>query len=457
MADREKKLTQPANLDAERAVLGCIFYNNPDINIVSQELLPEDFYHPQHVEVYEAMLALSGAHEPIDYTTLKEELTKRKTLSEEEILNLLLSLGSPNYYSSRINSYIDIVKKNANLRALIAFGEDIRRRSFDGSEGPDAILESAESRLLEINEDRLYTGLTPLSGTMDATLAKVFDLSLHKGDLTGITTGYRDLDETLSGFQASDLILLAARPSMGKTSLGLNMAYHAARFQNKEGIHPYKVAVFSLEMSKLQLSQRLLSMATGINLKKIISGDLEADRDFDILTRGVDQLKDLSIYIDDTSSLSVQALRSKCRRLKMESGLDLVVIDYLQLMTVDDGRRNENRQQEITTISRGLKALAKEMDCPVLALSQLSRKTESREGSRPVMSDMRESGAIEQDADVVLLLYREDYYNPDTDHPNITELTIAKHRNGPTGKVNLYFKKEQTMFYSVDYKEGPDA
>lgn len=457
MSDKDVKRTQPASPSAERAVLGCIFIDNSKLNLVSQILTDRDFYYPKHALLYRAMLSLSASREPIDYTTLEEYLKKEKSFDEIGGMDFLLSITEEPYLLSNLDSYVNIVKKNSTLRDLILFGEDIRRKSQDASEDPDAILEAAESRLVEITKEKKESGLVVIRESIEDTLKRISDLSVNRGKLTGIPTGFRDLDKQLSGLQRSDLVLLAARPSMGKTALGVNMAYHAARYEDEKGDHPYKVAIFSLEMSKLQLGQRLLSAASGIDLQKIISGDLFESDDWALLLKGVEKLKSLQLYIDDTSSLSIQDLRSKCRRMKIEKGLDLIVIDYLQLMTVDDSRRSDNRQQEITTISRGLKGLAKELNCPVLALSQLSRKAESREGARPLMSDMRESGAIEQDADVVMLLYREDYYNSETDKPNITEVNIAKHRNGPTGTVNLYFKKEQTMFVDIDYSTDPNA
>lgn len=453
MVAAEVKRNQPASPSAERAVLGCVFIDNTKLNLVSQILTEGDFYYPKHSILYAAMMQLSAQHEPIDYTTLEDYLKKNDQFEELGGMDFLLSITEEPYLISNLESYINIVKKNSILRDLIAFGDDVRRRSWEGSEDPDSILEAAESKLVEITKEKKENGPVKIKDTIEEALERISELSVNRGKLTGITTGFRDLDNQLSGLQRSDLVLLAARPSMGKTALGVNMAYHAARFKDEEGKLPNKVAIFSLEMSKLQLSQRLLSVASGLNLQKIISGDILDDTDWSLLLKGVEKLRDLPLYIDDTSSLSIQALRSKCRRLKLEEGLDMIVIDYLQLMTVDDARRSENRQQEITTISRGLKGLAKELNCPVLALSQLSRKAESREGARPLMSDMRESGAIEQDADVVMLLYREDYYDSETEKPNITEVNIAKHRNGPTGTVNLYFKKDQTMFVDIDYGE----
>ena len=278
---------------------------------------------------------------------------------------------------------------------------------------------------------------------LEPTLAKIGEMSMSQGQLTGVTTGLIDLDRQLSGLQNSDLILLAARPAMGKTSLALNIAYKASV--------KHHVAIFSLEMSKMQLTQRLLSALSNINLSELVSGRVT---EWTNLGQAAQLLAETNMHVDDTSSISLNELRSKCRKLKARGELDLVIIDYLQLMTTNS--RSENRQQEISTISRGLKGLAKELNCPILALSQLSRAPDQRPNHRPVMSDLRESGAIEQDADVVLMLYRDDYYDPETDKPNIAEIIVAKHRNGPTGTVDTLFDKEHTKFMDLD-KQMPDV
>lgn len=449
MADQLPRL--PANAGAERAILGSIVIDNTLINNVIEKLKADDFYYPKHRIIYQAMLDLSADHEPIDYQTLNAYLDRQKVLEQIGGNSFIMDLTAEPYYTANIDSYIDIVHNHSLQRALVSFADSIKGHALDGEDPAIRVLAEAEQALIDIGEMREGSGLSPLSDSLAEAMTRISDLSMSDGSLTGIPSGFRELDKQLSGFQKSDLILLAARPSMGKTALGLNFAFNAARFQDKKGDHPYKVAIFSLEMSKLQLSQRLLAMASGLDLANIIAGDIKEDSDWEQLFQGVEELKHLPIYIDDTSSISVQELRSKCRRLKMEEGLDFIVIDYLQLMSADNARSNENRQQEITQISRGLKALAKEMNCPVLALSQLSRKTESREKSRPMMSDMRESGSIEQDADIVMLLYREDYYEADTDKPNITEVIVAKHRNGPTGMVELYFEKSLTRFKDLNY------
>ena len=288
-------------------------------------------------------------------------------------------------------------------------------------------------------------GLTKIEKIVPEAYKYMMEMSDNDGSVTGVTTGFRDLDKHLSGLQNSDLVLLAARPSVGKTALGINMAVNAA-------VAGKNVAVFSLEMSKRQIVQRIISMQSKVELKNIISGDL-SEEDWQLLFSRVDRLSELDMYIDDTPSISLTELRAKSKRLRQEHGVDLIVIDYLQLMTTDS-KRVENRQQEISTISRGLKALAKELNVPVLALSQLSRKSEERSDKRPMLSDIRESGAIEQDADVVMMLYRDDYYNEDSEDQNDLEVIIGKHRNGPTGTVHLYFSKEYTLFHDREYSGG---
>lgn len=446
-----------ASESAERAILGCILSDNALINEVSEKLHIDDFYYPRHQCIYAGMLTLSTKLSPIDYQTLSEQMIRDGKLDEIGGVDYILAISNEIFYTSNLSNYLSIVKNYALSRELMGLGEDVNRRAKSGEESPLSILESLETEILRISENRLAGGLTPLSETLTDTLKRLSDLSMQSGTITGLSSGYRNLDSTLSGLQASDLILLAARPSMGKTALGVNIGYNVARKKNDEGEYNNVVAIFSLEMSKLQLSQRLLAMESGIELQKIISGDISGSDAWNAIMNAMDEMRRYHIFVDDTSSLSIQELRSKCRRLKIERGLDLIVVDYLQLMTVDNMHSGENRQQEISTISRGLKALAKEMNCPLLALSQLSRKTETREKARPMMSDMRESGAIEQDADVVMLLYREDYYDQETERKNITEVIIAKHRNGPTGKVELYFNKPITKFSDLSYDEDPNA
>lgn len=437
---------QPKAEDTERAILSCVLAEPKTLSVIDEQLVVDDFYNPSHQYVFQSMRALSSTGTPIDYQTLVDQLEKDGKLEVIGGAPFVYGLGQEIAYASSIENYVAIVKEKSSLRHLLKLGGTMQSLVQKEGQSAASILEIAEQGLLGISDHNISNGLMRVSDTIGETISKLADLGMNQGSITGVTTGFKALDEALSGLQNSDLILIAARPSMGKTALGVNIGFNAAKAQKK-------VAVFSCEMSKLQLNQRLISMASSVDLHKLVSGDIKSE--WEAVLNAVTLLEKLDLYIDDTSSISIAELRSKCRRMKMESGLDLVIIDYLQLMTVDDMKRNANREQEIATISRGLKALAKEMNCPVIALSQLSRKAEESKDRRPMMSDMRESGAIEQDADVVMLLYREDYYNKETERPNITDIIIAKHRNGPTGVVELYFAKEQTKFGDVNYVPAP--
>lgn len=436
---------QPKSEDVERAILACVLMEPKTLSVIDEQLVVDDFYNPTHQYVFQAMRTLSANGAPIDYQTLIDQLEKDGKLQVIGGSPFVYDLGQEIAYASSVESYVGIVKEKSSLRKLLKLGNNMQNLVFKDGQTAASILEVAEQGLLGISDHNIANGLMRVSDTIGETIQKLTELGLNQGKITGVTTGFKALDEHLSGLQNSDLILIAARPSMGKTALGVNMGFNAAKAGKN-------VAIFSLEMSKLQLNQRLLSMASSVDLHKLVSGDIKDD--WGAVIQAVSLLEKMDLYIDDTSSISLAELRSKCRRMKMERGLDLVVIDYLQLMTVDDMRASANREQEIAAISRGLKALAKEMNCPVIALSQLSRKAEESKDRRPMMSDMRESGAIEQDADVVILLYREDYYNKETERPNITDIIIAKHRNGPTGTVELYFAKELTKFGDVNYVPG---
>ncbi|NLK43366.1 MAG: replicative DNA helicase, partial [Tissierellia bacterium] len=333
-----------------------------------------------------------------------------------------------------------IVEEKAILRRLIKSCDEVISKSYEDSEEVNAIIEKAEKSIFDITQGRHREGFAPLNEVLLSSFSKIEERAASEDALTGITTGFIDLDHKLSGLQKSDLVLLAARPSMGKTAFALNLASNAAL---KGGA---KVAIFSLEMSKEQLVQRMISATAHVDLQKIISGRLSEDEWLQIIN-SMGPLSQADIFIDDTAGISLMEMKAKSRRLKIEKGLDLVLIDYLQLMQSES--RHESRQQEISAISRGLKALAKELECPVVALSQLSRAPELRSDHRPILSDLRESGAIEQDADVVLFLYRDEYYNQDTEKKNIGEVIIAKHRNGPTGSIELVFKKEFTKFVNM--------
>lgn len=452
MENQEQGRRAPYDNLAEMSVLGWMLIDQEAIDTVSAIIKANDFYNNSHQIIYEAILKLSEEGGAIDYITINNHLQKIGLLDKVGGLKYLTELTQFSGSVSNVAEYARIVKDKAVLRALIKVGSSIVERSY-ANEKTESILEEAERAIYSISQGNIHRDLEPISDIMQETLQRIEEVCLATDRLTGITTGIESLNNTLSGLQDSDLILLAARPSMGKTALCLNLALAAAR-DNKN------VAIFSLEMSKIQLVQRLLSCGSTLGLSDIIHGHID---DWMALTMGCDQLSSLGIYIDDTSGISLTELRSKSRRLasvlhnrsrnksaKQSQRLDLIIIDYLQLMSVDSS--DGNRQQEISTISRGLKGLAKDLSCPVLALSQLSRAPEARKDHRPIMSDLRESGAIEQDADVIMMLYRDDYYDPENAEAGETELHITKHRNGPTGVLRIRFDKEKGTFsdYTTD-------
>ncbi len=427
----------PHSLEAEQSVLGAMVIDKDAINTAIEILKPEDFYREANKEIFETIIELYNRNEPVDLITLSEELKRRDTLENIGGLTYLANLSSGVSTTVNTKYYCKIVEEKSILRRLITSCHDIIAKSYEDNEEVNSIIEQAEKNIFDITQGRNREGFVPIKDALLESFSKIEEMAAKGDGITGLTTGFVDLDNKLSGLQKSDLVLLAARPSMGKTALGLNIALNSALKENA------KVAIFSLEMSKEQLVQRMLSSFAHVELQNIISGNLNEEEWMNII-QAMGPLSQIDIFIDDTPGLSLMEMKAKCRRLKVEKGLDLIVIDYLQLM--ESASRQENRQQEISSISRGLKALAKEMDCPVVALSQLSRAPELRSDHRPILSDLRESGAIEQDADVVLFLYRDEYYNVDTDKKNIGEVIIAKHRNGPTGTVELVWMGQFTKF-----------
>lgn len=443
--DQDLRATMPQVVEIEKAVLGLVISNNQLLNILLEKMHSDYFYDPINRKIFDVIRHLNFSNKPVDFTTVINELNKDEGIDkfggEEYIFNLI----DPSYYAANIEAYIEIIREKAVLRNLLSFGNEVLSEVYEGKDQSETIIGRASEKLFKMSEFSDTEGLTKIEKIVPEAYKYMMEMSDNDGSVTGVTTGFRDLDKHLSGLQNSDLVLLAARPSVGKTALGINMAVNAA-------VAGKNVAVFSLEMSKRQIVQRIISMQSKVELKNIISGDL-SEEDWQLLFSRVDRLSELDMYIDDTPSISLTELRAKSKRLRQEHGVDLIVIDYLQLMTTDS-KRVENRQQEISTISRGLKALAKELNVPVLALSQLSRKSEERSDKRPMLSDIRESGAIEQDADVVMMLYRDDYYNEDSEDQNDLEVIIGKHRNGPTGTVHLYFSKEYTLFHDREYSGG---
>ncbi len=431
----------PHSIEGEQSVLGSMILDKNAIVTATEILRPSDFYKEAHREIYEAILEIHSREEPVDLITLSEELKKRNTLDAIGGILYLADLSEAISTTANIRFYCEIVEEKSILRRLINASNEIIAKGYEADEDINIIIDAAEKKIFDITQKRSREGLDPIKEVLFESFSRIEQMALSNSSLTGLTTGFIDLDQKTSGLQKSDLVLVAARPSMGKTAFSVNLAVNSALKGNAS------VAIFSLEMSKEQLVQRMLSSESHVELQKIINGRLNED-DWPKLLRAMGPLSQAKIFIDDTPGITLMEMKAKCRRLKMEKGLDLVMIDYLQLMSGEG--KIENRQQEISTISRGLKGLAKEMDCPVIALSQLSRAPEIRSDHRPILSDLRESGAIEQDADIVMFLYRDDYYHPDSEKKNIGEVIIAKHRNGPTGTVELVFMGEYTKFLNME-------
>lgn len=427
----------PHSIEAEQSILGSMLLDSIAINTASEYLKGKDFYSSVHKEIYETILAMFNRNEPVDLVTLSEELKNRGTLEEIGGVPYLADLTNIVASVANVKSYCKIVLDKSILRRLIRSSDQVIAQAYSSEEDVNYILSEAEKTIFDISQGRDKESFSPLNEVLLESFTQIEQRAAHKGDLTGLSTGFIDLDKKLSGMQKSDLILLAARPSMGKTALAINIAVNAAIHNDA------RVGIFSLEMSKEQLVQRMIASVAQVGLGKVINGNLSEEEWLDVIG-AMAPLSQADIHIDDTAGLTLLEMRAKTRRLAIEKPVDLILIDYLQLME-SDGRR-ENRQQEISAISRGLKALAREIDCPVLALSQLSRAPEQRPNHRPMLSDLRESGAIEQDADVVMFLYRDDYYNEDSEFQNIGEVIISKHRNGPTGTVELAWMPEFTKF-----------
>lgn len=429
----------PQSIDAESSVLGSMILDRDTIDIVNQSLREDDFYSDAHRRIYNSIMDLYLSNKPVDLITLTDKLKENDSLEIVGGVPYVSDLTRNISTTANIKYYCEIVEKKSTLRKLIKASADIVNTCYEDNDSLSSIIDFAEKSIFDITQKKSSDGLEDIRTVLIDSLKNMEELSQSDGSLTGITTGFIDLDNKTSGLQRSDLVLVAARPSMGKTAFSVNLAINAAVKANAS------VAIFSLEMSSHQLIQRMLSSESHIELQDIIHGKLDGSWEKIIQTMGV--LSEKNIQIDDTPGITLSDLKAKCRKMKMEKGLDIVLIDYLQLMSGDG--RSESRQQEISTISRGLKALAKELDCTVVALSQLSRAPELRSDHRPILSDLRESGAIEQDADIVMFLYRDEYYNPDTEKKNISELIIAKHRNGPIGTIELVFAGQYTKF--LDY------
>ena len=443
----------PQSIEAEQSVLGAMLIDKEAIAKVTEVLNADDFYREAHRVIFTAMLELYNKNEAVDLITVTDILRRDNKLEDIGGIAYITSLANIVLTAANVKYHADIVAEKSVLRQLVKVSTEIAAMGYEANDEVGVLLDTAESRILEISNRKKKADFTPISAVLMDSVQSIEKLLNNKGGLTGIPTGFNDLDKLTSGLHPSDFIILAARPYMGKTALALNIVQNIAlRAHKRVGGDPRSVAFFSLEMSKEQLVNRMLCAEASIDSQRLRIGEM-SDKDWDALWAACDTMSKAKIYIDDTAGITVMDMRSRARRLKAEHGLDLIVVDYLQLMQ-GSGKRNTSgdRQQEVSEISRSLKALARELDVPVLALSQLSRGVEARQVKRPMLSDLRESGSLEQDADIVAFLYREDYYNPETENKH-TELIIAKHRNGPVDTVNLFFHKQFTKFVGFTKRE----
>ncbi|SFA42601.1 primary replicative DNA helicase [Parageobacillus thermantarcticus] len=442
MNDLFSERIPPQSIEAEQAVLGAVFLDPSALTLASEILIPEDFYRAAHQKIFHAMLRVADKGEPVDLVTVTAELADTQQLEEVGGVSYLSELADSVPTAANVEYYARIVEEKSILRRLIRTATSIAQDGYTREDEVDVLLDEAERKIMEISQRKHSGTFQNIKDVLVQTYDNIEMLHNRKGEVTGIPTGFTELDRMTAGFQRSDFIIVAARPSVGKTAFALNIAQNVATKTDEN------VAIFSLEMSAQQLVMRMLCAEGNINAQNLRTGRLTPE-DWGKLTMAMGSLSNAGIYIDDTPSIRVSDIRAKCRRLKQERGLGMVVIDYLQLIQ-GSGRNRENRQQEVSEISRSLKALARELEVPVIALSQLSRSVEQRQDKRPMMSDIRESGSIEQDADIVAFLYRDDYYNKDSENKNIIEIIIAKQRNGPVGTVQLAFIKEYNKFVNLE-------
>ena len=435
------KRVLPHSIEAEQSVIGAMLMDRDAIIAASEIITEEDFYQRQYGVMFQCMVELFNGGQAVDVLNLQRRLKEEDVPPEVASLETLRDIITTVPTSANVRAYAGIVREKSMLRRLIRVNEEIANTCYAGKEKLEDILSHTEKAVFDLLQSRMGGDFVPIRQVALNVLEKIEMASKTKDTVTGIPTGFIDLDYKTSGLQPSDFILIAARPSMGKTAFVLNLVDYVAVKKRRPCM------IFSLEMSKEQLVNRMLSMESNVDSQKLRTGTL-TDEDWDAVVEGIGIIGNSTLTIDDTPGISISELRSKCRKKKLESGLDLVIIDYLQLMS-GSSRRSESRQQEISEISRSLKALARELNAPVIALSQLSRACETRTDHRPMLSDLRESGAIEQDADVVMFLYRDDYYNKDTDNPNVAEVIIAKQRNGPIGTINLVWMPEYTKFANM--------
>ena len=440
------KRVMPHSIEAEQSVVGAMLMDKDAITAASEMISGSDFYQSAYGIIFDSMVELFNEGKPVDLITLQERLREKDVPPEIASLEFVRDLVTAVPTSANVKYYAQIVADKAMMRRLIKLNEEIENVCYAGKEPLEAVLEKTEKSVFELLQQRNTGEYVPIRQVVLNTLERIEKASKNKGTVTGIPTGFIDLDYKLSGLQPSDLILVAARPSMGKTAFVLNIAQYVAFKKNRS------VAIFSLEMSKEQLVNRLFSLESQVDAQALRTGNMK-DSDWEKLIEGAGIIGQSKLIIDDTPGISVSELRSKCRKYKLENDLDLIIIDYLQLMTGSVGRSSESRQQEISEISRSLKGLARELNVPVIALSQLSRAVESRPDKRPMLSDLRESGAIEQDADVVMFIYRDEYYNKDSEYKKQAEIIIAKQRNGPVGTVHLAWLGEYTKFANLSRQD----
>ena len=441
MEEEVIKRLPPHNVEAERAVIGAMMLNADAIMVCSELLTSDEFYQQQYGIIFDALVEMYKDGVGADLVTLQNKLREKEVTPELYSVEYLGELLASVPTSANVKFYAEIVHEKAVLRRLIRVSEQVTKDCYMDSQPLEDILEDTEKSVFDVIQQRGGSEFEPIRDVVLRTLDSIEKAAKQKG----LETGFRDLDAKTAGLQKSDLILIAARPAMGKTAFVLNIAEYVALHSNST------IALFSLEMSKEQLVKRMLAMNSMVDSQKIRTGDLEDD-DWDKLVGSVRKIGNSNLVIDDTSGITASELRSKCRKLKIEQGLDLVIIDYLQLMTGAGKRKSDSRQQEISDISRSLKVMARELNVPVIALSQLSRAVESRPDKRPMLSDLRESGAIEQDADIVMFIYRDEYYNPDSEKKGVAEVIVAKQRSGPTGPVELAWLSQYTKFGNLEYK-----
>ncbi len=441
MEENVLKRILPHSVEAEQSVIGSMIMDREAIVVASEIITGEDFYNKQYGILYETMIELNDQGSPVDLVTLQNRLKEKDVPPEVSSLEFVRDLITAVPTSANIKYYANIVAEKSTLRKLIRLNEEIANTCYAGKESLEFILEDTEKRIFQLVQKRNTGEFVPIRQVVMNAMDKIESAAKNKGSVTGIPTGFTDLDYRTAGMQPSDLVLIAARPSMGKTAFVLNIAEHVAFKQN------LCVAIFSLEMSKEQLVNRMFSLESSVDAQKLRTGQLN-DQEWERLIESAGVIGRSKLIIDDTPGISISELRSKCRKYKMEYGLSMIIIDYLQLMS--GSGRTDSRQQEISDISRSLKAVARELGVPVLALSQLSRAVEQRPDHRPMLSDLRESGAIEQDADVVMFIYRDDYYNHDTDKKGVSEIIIAKQRNGPIGTIELAWLPEYTKFANLE-------